>query len=157
MKGHSKVGSRMHKAFSFLFLVVFLVLISCKGMDIFAIDSTQNLEMERIVQENYSGFEKEQLLVIKSQEELQSFYGIVNRTRKPGLELPSIDFNAHMLLVWCGGAASQPNSTLDLRKGEDYLYVRKIDSKTEANEEQPIVSPFSIYKLPKSTQKIKFQ
>ena len=157
MKGRSKVGSKMHKAFNFLFLVVFLVLISCKSTDIFAIDSNQNLEMERIVQENYSGFEKEQLLVIKSQEELQSFYGIVNRTRKPGLEPPSIDFNAHILLVWCGGAKGHPNSTLDLRKGEDYLYVRKIDSKIEANEKQHIVSPFSIYKLPKSTQKIKFQ
>lgn len=147
----------MHKHLIYFSLLFSLFVVSCKSKADFASDSVQNIEMKRIVQENYSGFEEEQLVVIKSQEELSSFYGIVNRTRKPGLEPPSINFNEHMLLVWCVGTKGDHKSTLDLRKGEDYLYVRKIDSITDKNEKGPIVSPFSIYKIPKSTQKIKFQ
>lgn len=157
MKGLLKVGSRMHKAIIYLFLLFSLLHVSCKSRATVANHSVEKPKMELIVEGNHSGFDQEQLLKIKNQEELQSFYGRINRTRKPGLQPPAIDFNEHMLLIWCGGNRSYDHAKLVVRPGDNYLSVHKIDAKVKKGKEGPVVSPFSIYKLSKSTKKIKFQ
>lgn len=147
----------MHKVFIYLFLLFSLLYVSCKSRATVANDSIAKPKMELIVEGNYSGFDEEQLLEIKSQEELLSFYGIINRTRKPGLQPPAIDFSEDMLLIWCGGNKSYGLANLELRPSDNYLSVHKIDPKTKGGKESPVVNPFLVYKLSKSTKKIKFQ
>jgi hypothetical protein len=113
--------------------------------------------MELIVAENYSGFEEEQFIVIKNQDALLTFYGKVNRTRKPGLVLPDIDFSKEMLLVWCGGEKVTSHSELELISTDENLVVHKMAAESNKSKDEAIVSPFSIYKLPLTSKKLVFQ
>ncbi|WP_282075721.1 hypothetical protein [Maribacter aquivivus] len=113
--------------------------------------------MELILNENYSGFEQEEYLLIKNQKELNAFYGKINRTRKPGLTPPSIDFSTEMILIWCGDSAASNYADLELNKKGDFLEVHKLKATVSKKENSLIVSPFSIYKLPLSTKKLKIQ
>ena len=84
--------------------------------------------IELIVQENYSGFDDEQFFIIKSQDDLHSFYGRVNRTRKPGLTPPVIDFNKEMILVWCAGKEVSGHSELEIWSDENTIFVQELIS-----------------------------
>ncbi|WP_139251994.1 hypothetical protein [Maribacter aquivivus] len=113
--------------------------------------------MELILNENYSGFEEEEYLLIKNQKELNAFYGKINRTRKPGLTPPSIDFNTEMILIWCGDSTASNYANLQLNEKGDYLVVHKLKATASKEENTFIVSPFSMYKLPLSAKKLKIQ
>ena len=147
----------MRKAFIYTSLFFVLLQVSCKSRTTVINDPNEKPKMELIFEGNYSGFDEEQLLQIKNQEELLLFYGRINRTRKPGLQPPAIDFSEHMLLIWCGGNKSHGYVKLELRPGDKHLSIHKIDAKTKGGKEDPVVNPFSIYKLSISSKKIKFQ
>ncbi len=133
----------------FLLLLTSVMLFSCKSQTI-----SKPLEMELIVQDNYSGAEEEELLTIKTQKELSSFFAKINRTRKPGLPLPVVDFTKDFLIVWCAGEAYSQTPTLALKKETDkeLIFEKKRTRKKTASE--AVVSPFSIYKLPIRNKKI---
>lgn len=112
--------------------------------------------MQNILNENYSGFEEEDYFLIRNQEALNTFYGKINRTRKPGLVPPVIDFSQNMLLVWCGDSKTSNFVDLEIKEGTDSLVVHKLKSKTE-KKNNLIISPFSIFKLPLSVKSLKIQ
>lgn len=141
----------------YIILFCFLLANSCKSGSASNNLQPDRIEMELIVAENYSGFEEEQFIVIKNQEALLSFYGKVNRTRKPGLTPPDIDFSKEMLLVWCGGAKVTGHSKLELISTDENLVVNKMAAESKKNKDEAIVSPFTIYKLPLTSKKLVFQ
>jgi hypothetical protein len=102
MRGHLKVVSRMYKFVTFFILFFIVQLNSCKSSATNELQNSNGMSMQNILNENYSGFEEEDYFLIKNQEALNTFYGKINRTRKPGLVPPVVDFNQNMLLVWCG-------------------------------------------------------
>ena len=137
--------------------IVFLLSNSCKSSITPKNLQPDQIEMELIVAENYSGFEEEQFFIIKDQEALGTFYGTINRTRKPGLALPKIDFTKEMLLVWCGGLEVLGHAALEVISKDDNLLVQKIKTKSNKISKGPTVSPFSIYKLPLTSKKVVFK
>ena len=112
--------------------------------------------MQNILNENYSGFEEENYFLIRNQEDLNIFYGKVNRTRKPGLIAPVVDFTQNMLLVWCGDSKTSNFVDLEINESADSLIVYKLKSKTE-KQNNLIASPFSIFKLRFSAKSLKIQ
>lgn len=56
-----------------------------------------------IVGDRYSGVEKAEAMIIKDAKSLQKFYSIINRTRKPGLPVPDVDFSKETVVVYCSG------------------------------------------------------
>ncbi|WP_299799140.1 hypothetical protein [uncultured Maribacter sp.] len=155
MKGLIKVDSKMFKYFSCFFLLAIIQLNSCKGTAQSSLQETNHTGMELILNENYSGFEQEEYLLIKNQKELNAFYGKINRTRKPGLTPPSIDFSTEMILIWCGDSTASNYADLELNEKADYLQVHKLKATASKEENTFIVSPFSMYKLPLSTKTLK--
>ncbi|WP_405415828.1 hypothetical protein [Maribacter sp. Asnod1-A12] len=113
--------------------------------------------MELILNETYSGFEQEDFFLIKNQKELNAFYGKINRTRKPGLTPPFIDFNMEMILIWCGDSTASNFANLELSENADYLQVQKLNEKNLKVAANQLVSPFSIYKLPLSAKSLKIK
>ncbi|WP_339629557.1 hypothetical protein [uncultured Maribacter sp.] len=112
--------------------------------------------MQNILNENYSGFEEEDYFLIRDQEALNTFYGKINRTRKPGLVPPVVDFTQNMLLVWCGDSKTSNFVDLEINESDDSLIVHKLESKAK-KQNKLIVSPFSIYNLRLSSKSLKVQ
>lgn len=126
-------------------------LFSCKGQQNGATTNRSNMEV--LVKDNYGGDEKERFLVIKDQKSLAEFYGQFNRTRKPGLPVPEIDFNKEMILVWSPGEQNG-NSDLKVKShaGKN-LILRKTKFKKD-KEFTAITRPVTIYKLPNNADSI---
>ncbi len=149
--------SKMLKYPICLLLVIILQLNSCKTTAQHSLQESNNKGMELLLNENYSGFEKEEYILIKSQKELNAFYGKINRTRKPGLTPPEVDFNSEMILIWCGDNSASNYANLTLNEDDEFLGIRKLKSKTSKEESKLVVSPFSIYKLPLSAKSLKIE
>ncbi|MEP2238628.1 MAG: hypothetical protein ABJI22_09725 [Maribacter sp.] len=130
---------------------------SCKSTAQSNFQEANDLGMELLLNENYSGFEHEEYILIKNQKELNAFYGKINRTRKPGLTPPSIDFTTEMVLIWCGDSSASSFVNLKLSEDENFLEIHKLKSKTSKEESKLVVSPFSMYKLPLSAKTLKIE
>ncbi|MEP2279424.1 hypothetical protein [Maribacter sp.] len=150
------VDSRMLRCAICLFLVI-IQLSSCKSTAQRNSQESNDLGLELLLNENYSGFEEEQYILIKNQKELNAFYGIINRTRKPGLTPPSIDFTTEMILIWCGNSSASSFANLKLIENDEFLKIHKLDSNISKKESKLVVSPFSMYKLPLSAKTLKIE
>jgi hypothetical protein len=154
MSALTKVGRVMRRL---LLLIVFLIsglCSSCKGQNIVANAKSDTSTMDLILQDSYSGAVAEEVIVIKSQKSLESFFSKINKTRKPGLPVPQIDFDTDMLFVWCEGETTAASLGLVLQKetSESYI-ISKLNPKIKSNN-TAITSPFKVYKLPLSDKEI---
>ncbi len=155
----TKVDLRMFsKLFCLLNASLLLILCSCKGQQTAATYNNEDTsKMELILQDNYSGSEVEETLVIRDKKSLQSFFAKINRTRKPGLPLPEIDFTKEMLFVWCAGEGIKHTPELSIKKETKESFVISKGKKKKKPETTALISPFKIYKLPVSSKKIVFE
>lgn len=155
MKEPTIADLRMFKNFLYLFLLLITQVYSCKSVVASNLQDSNSIEMVLILNENYSGFEQENYILIKNQKDLNAFYGKINRTRKPGLIPPKVDFDSEMILVWCGDKAASEYAKLEVREKDAFLEIQKKTSNVAKEENSLIVSPFSVYKLPLSSKSIK--
>lgn len=138
---------------SYLYFVL-LSFSSCKSQNKVGNESADGSIMELILKDNYSGVAAEEVLLIKDQKSLRQFFATLNRTRKPGLPIPEIDFKKDMLLVWCQGETAAPSLGLNLEKetSETYFFGKLHPKRKVKN--TAIISPFLAYKLPLGDKKV---
>lgn len=140
----------------FIAIVLLGVFLSCNSQKKVRASqaSASNDVLRLLLHDNYSGIDTEKTLIIRSPEELQVFYSKINRTRKPGLPLPKIDFEKEMAVVYCAGLQEDGKLPLlyvveetpnEMTLGLDYL---------GSNSGTAIVSPFCVYKLPATKKEI---
>ena len=137
--------------------LLLLTLLSCKSQNSTGVNSENTAKMELILEENYSESDEEQLVVIKNQKGLEEFFGKVNRTRKPGIPIPQIDFGKDMLLVWCGGEKVSFPTELQFQDTPNGILVQRNIITKKVLEQNAIVNPFKIYKMPITSKSINFQ
>ncbi|KAG1648923.1 hypothetical protein GQR58_029470 [Nymphon striatum] len=109
------------------------------------------------MQEEQGGFETDEMLVIRDAKRLKSFFSKINRTRKPGLPVPDIDFLKDMIIIQCSDGKSQSNTTfLSVVKETDTQIILISNGPSNASDTEKIKSygSFSIYKMPSSTKEI---
>jgi hypothetical protein len=148
----------LRKSFLLVLLNAMLIYSSCKGQKNTASEDVKDFpDMELIMEENYSGSEVEETQIIKDQKSLSAFFGKINRTRKPGLPIPEVDFSKEMLFVWCAGAKVTEMPDLHLVKETKEAYVLSKRPKTDKIESKSITSPFRIYKLHNNMKDIVFK
>ncbi|SEC17135.1 hypothetical protein SAMN05192540_2535 [Maribacter dokdonensis] len=140
-----------------LLLVAIMQLNSCKSTAQSNLQESDDVGMELILNENYSGFEQEEYFLIKNEKELSAFYGKINRTRKPGLTPPKINFDSEMILVWCGDSSATNYANFKVSEKDKFIELHKLKSNTFEEESKLVVSPFSMYKLPLSTKSLKIK
>ncbi|MBD0778822.1 hypothetical protein HPE56_13545 [Maribacter sp. ANRC-HE7] len=119
---------------------------------------TEKLTM--VLQDNYSGSSSPETLIIKDRETLKKFFIQVNKTRKPGLPVPEVDFTKEMVLIHCSG--EQPlgrQVMLSITDGNEHELIlgTSIEEKKGKSNSPTIVSPFKVYKMPLTSKKIIFQ
>jgi hypothetical protein len=144
---------------------VLLVIASCNGQkkasmrnSELAIDTSEKLVL--LLRDNYSGSDAEETLIIRDVKTLRGFYSRINRTRKPGLPLPNIDFAKEIVLVHCMGEQRVGAlSSLSFVDETDNELVLRITNRTTEQKEtfSASISPFSVYKMPISKKKISFK
>ncbi len=105
--------------------------------------------LELLITDNHSGAEFSETLVIKNVKALQLFYSQINRTRKPGLPVPQIDFNKEIVVITCSGERNDGSvPVIRLKEETSSQMILFTELKTLENNTSPaITSPFSIYKM----------
>lgn len=141
---------------------VFAIILSCNGQRKVVKNSENNGDdapLTLILQDNYSGIDSSGTMIIKDSKALKSFYSKVNKTRKPGLPVPEIDFSKEMVLVLCSGTQNKGSlPSLKLKKEtEDEIIFRTVQ-KTDGSKSVSTasISPFCIYKMPMTSKAIRF-
>ena len=144
--------------------VLLFTLMSCKSQktdqaaDGFSGQESQGLTL--VMSDNYGGTEAEEIQVIRSQGGLDKFFLQVNRTRKPGLTPPEVDFKQNLVIVYCSGKTSQQQLpalyvTEDQEKG---MVLSKNYSEVSDNQEgNSVLMPFGLYIMPLTEKDISLQ
>lgn len=143
-------------------LPVLAVFLSCNGHKKAAMNESDaqssDSPLTLIVQGNYAGTDTVTTHVIASQKALAKFFSAVNKTRKPGIPVPKIDFSENIVVVYCAGNdGNGSNPTLDLSNETDTEMVLGMANKTTKNVVSNTVSPFSLYTMPLTSKKISFK
>jgi len=142
---------------------VFLVLIlglsmSCKSHEkasMLSSDDSIQEELTLLLSDNYGGTETAQIQVIRNKGALIKFFVGINKTRKPGLPLPEIDFNKEMVLVYCYGRTQLKTVPSLFEKAdtdqEKIFGINEVENQTDTTD-SALKFPFSLYKIPLSDQ-----
>ncbi|MBU2975908.1 hypothetical protein [Zobellia sp. B3R18] len=115
--------------------------------------------LQLIESDNYSGSDQEEFLVVTDMKTLQKFYSTVNRTRKPGLPVPQVDFSKEVLVIYCAGKSKnsfQPRLFIE-NETEDQLVLKVENITGNDKTSTSIITPFSVYKLPLAQKNILLQ
>ena len=147
-------------------LLLFLCLlgISCSGQKGVpknnAESSLQNSkEFQLLLTDNYSGVEKSEFQVVRDSKTLKNFFLQINKTRKPGLPIPEVDFSKELLLIYCAGTTVGVGGVeLSVVEGPHNIVVApKKQTPSKKKVANVTTTPFSIYKMPLTLKEISFQ
>jgi len=146
--------------------VLLAVIASCNGQKKMTTTSDDPKEEKMVLvdQNSYSGVDSTETMVIRSAKALKSFYSRINRTRKPGLPVPEIDFTKNMVVILC---SSEENYTETkrisvLNETDSDIVIGMKDTKKVSVEDTKSntdihVNPFFVYKMPLSEKQISFE
>lgn len=145
----------------YFLLISFVCLVSCKAQKDSKMNANENGDWELVASDAYSGIEEYEASVISDTKSLGKFYSRINRTRKPGLPLPNVDFSKDVLLVMCLGEQKGERTPILAKKEDDdkILFTIQLSESDDAlNNENPIISyPFYIYKIPHTLKTMNIQ
>ncbi|MCK0159295.1 hypothetical protein [Allomuricauda sp. F6463D] len=118
--------------------------------------------MKLVANDSFSNIEEYQTLVIKDEKSLRKFYSTINKTRKPGLPVPIVDFSKEIVLLVCLGEQKGKNKpVLSKLKETDNEFVIAVETVKEQQQGeksvQAVYFPFYLYKMPLVDKIITFQ
>lgn len=142
----------------FVLIAIVILTSSCKNQKglVVADDSQDNL-LTLLVQDGYFFTDSLETSVIRDEKTLNSFFARVNRTRKPGLPVPKINFEEELVLVVCmGEQKTAAMANLKLVESDNQKITIGIEMQDEIK--NTLVSyPFCVYKMPASESEIIFK
>jgi hypothetical protein len=142
------------------YFVLLLFLVSCNAQKKIVAYSTKDngkAPLELLLRDNYSGLKTPQILVIKEPNALRDFYSQINKTRKPGLAIPNVDFNSETVIIYSLGEqlnAEAPSMQIQSSTSTS-VNITILDSIT-TEDNGAITSPFCVYKLKSNTRNLLF-
>ena len=149
----------------YLSLFVFAIILSCNGQKKASMDNGDDMKagsekLTLLLQDNYSGSEVAETLVIKDEKALRKFYSKLNRTRKPGIPVPAVDFTKEMILIHCIGEQTSGKHALlsVIEENEKEVIISTSVEKTQKSAaSSALISPFSVYKMPLTQKEVTFK
>ena len=144
-------------------MIILVCLLSCKAQKKEQlVAGEKSSDMVLIAEDAFSGITEFEAMVIGDAKSLNKFYSQINKTRKPGLPIPIVDFSRDMVVVVCMGAQrgevipvvskydgneDKTLITIELPNGKDQVKVENL----------PVSSPFYVYKMPNTSKTVNFQ
>lgn len=158
MRKRINIVSRTRFKVKYNAFVLMWLLSACKAQENGSAKVVQEAQEQAYVlidNNAYSGISEYGTEVIRDSKSLSAFYSKINRTRKPGLPVPNIDFSKEMVVAVCMGAQKGEQVPI-LKKiaetGSELSLILKLSSGNK--EDIRVVSyPFYIYKIPYSSKK----
>ena len=146
------------------FIVLLLAIMSCKSQRTDQAAEEANSQASQgltlLMSDNYGGTEQEEIQVIRSQGSLDKFFIKINKTRKPGLTPPSVDFKENMVVVYCSGKTNQQQlpELYTMDDPEKGLILNKKSTEVSENQEgTAVLMPFGLYIMPLTDKEISLQ
>jgi hypothetical protein len=112
--------------------------------------------------DNFTTIDTFQIREIRDFKTLNKFYREINKTRKPGLPVPMVDFTKDMLVLVCLGEQQGKKEVAlsQLRQNETEIWIA-VDvwdvQQEDAVSIQPMYFPFYLYKMPLVDKTLHFQ
>jgi len=138
-------------------LLMLIGLLSCKAQSLYG-EKMEDLVL--VTHDGYSGIPEYETKVIQDTKSLNKFYAQINKTRKPGLPVPIIDFSTETVLVVCLGELQGEKEPLlsRIQQTEDELLMAiELSAPAKKGESQAVSHPFYLYKMPHTSKEIYFK
>lgn len=147
-----------------ILLILFFFGISCigqKGLSAVNANGTpQEVNMlEHLLSDSHSGVEQESFMVVRDNKALRNFFLQINKTRKPGLSVPEVDFTKETVVIYCGGISARHRSLKMelLKESQDTISLGLKEGTPSQIEGILETTPFCMYKLPFTKKEILLQ
>ena len=160
-------GSRVPTAsIRLVFLALITVFLSCNGQKKSAMVNTMeaqeqdNDRLTLVLQDNYAATDTQETMVITDEKSLRKFFSRINRTRKPGIPVPQVDFSKELILIHCAGEQQgngMPVLTMLNETEEEIVIGMGKTQKKSKKGSTATIRPFSIYKMPLTNKEITFK
>lgn len=140
-----------------VYLLMLIGLLSCKAQSLYG-EKMEDLVL--VAHDGYSGIPEYETKVIQDTKSLNKFYAQINKTRKPGLPVPIIDFSTETVLVVCLGELQGEKEPLlsRIQQTEDELLMAiELSAPAKKGESQAVSHPFYLYKMPHTSKEIYFK
>lgn len=163
MKRHLNHVLKTHFNIKHFFLIASICLLSCKAQK--SANSTVGEHIDGLTlieHQNFTNIDSFKTRVIRDTKTLGKFYKQINKTRKPGLPVPMVDFSKDMLILVClGEQHGEKTIQLSKLKETDQEMFIALDVQNISIEEeisiQPVYFPFYLYKMPLVDKAVVFQ
>ena len=140
-----------------LLAVVVLLTFSCKSQKngTEANTAQQDGQLVLLVEDPYYPVETPVTYIIEDAKTLKAFFVKVNRTRKPGIPVPVVDFSTETVLVACmGGVKTNVTPRMRIKKETAKTMTIVAELSDEENGQGSVSYPFCVYTIPKSQKQI---
>ncbi|MCK0147069.1 hypothetical protein MWU78_15540 [Arenibacter sp. F26102] len=148
-----------------LLLIIFLLGTACVGQK--AVSSAMDggseqdsIKLQLVLEDNYSGVEQPEFQVVRDPKTLKNLFLQINKTRKPGLPIPEVNFTEELLLVYCAGTRLGAGRLKLVITEESPKYItvgRQEQSSSKKEFLNAATTPIYIYKMPVTQKEISFQ
>ncbi|GAB1309772.1 hypothetical protein KH5_24550 [Urechidicola sp. KH5] len=121
---------------------------------------TNYLAFEMLIKDSSGGFQSAKNSVIKSQSDLEQLYAQINKTRKPGYQVPEIDLKEEMVLALFMGERSSGGYSITVSKiveKEDAMEVHYVETAPKGMATMAITQPFYMCKTKRSEKEVIFK
>lgn len=145
-----------------IFLLSIVLLFStCKSGQPLDKESPSSVPFQVLISASQSNIEEPQRKIITSQKELEAIFAEINKTRKPGIPIPEIDFNTETVAFVNMGQASTGGHAvtvhnIDKTANTVVIYLDETSPKPGDNATMVITTPFTMVKLKKQNLPIVF-
>lgn len=156
----------MMKLYSYL--VVLLLLLSCgaakPGKESVMKDGNNKgqADFEVLIESQIGGFQTPQIRVAKEPVGVQEIYAQINKTRKPGFEIPKVDFTKEAIVGIFMGEKNTGGFNVTVEKIKEdkdkvTVYVKETEPEASDMVTMVITQPFCVVKLKNYGKAIHFE
>jgi hypothetical protein len=144
----------------YLTLLIICVTIGCKGQKetLNNSESTENTseELTLDLSDNYGGTELQDIQVIRDPGTFKSFFTQINKTRKPGIPVPKVDFSKEMVVIYCSGKTTNGDvpGLFMISETDDKMILGLKKQNEHETSSTALVMPFGVYTMPHSDKEV---
>lgn len=147
--------------FSYTLIILFITVLACKSQKDSSSGSAQTSPpLKMLMSDNYGGGPTQEFMVFRDQGTLKKFFIQVNKTRKPGIKPPVVDFSKDLVIIYCSGETYQnelPELYLAKETEGAIILNKRISEVSENQDNKALLMPFGLYIMPFTDKEISLQ